>query len=155
MAYTSFRPTDNRTNTGYSVRDGKIIATDSNYCVEQLKNSRNPTVKNGRIFSAQTDTTCAVVSELLKYSHYDFSDIPELAFLGKKGNGIFKTGSGSSWNIFQPIRTSMPISSDGKKGVGKLTGKFEDREVDGGVESMVEVSHDFGTDMIFEQFISQ
>ncbi len=86
MAYTSFRPTDNRTVTSYTVRDGKILASDSNYCVEQLKNSRNPVVKDGRIFSGETDTTCAVILELSEYADYDFTDIIELQFLGKKGN---------------------------------------------------------------------
>lgn len=67
----------------------------------------------------------------------------------------FKTSTGSNWDTSKPIRTSMPISSEYGRGTGTLTGKWEEHELGGDKECMVEVSHDFGVDMIFEQFISQ
>ena len=69
---------------------------------------------------------------------------------------LFRTGAGSIWDLSKPIRTSMPISHDSAKGVGLLTGKFEDvPDGDGTIISLVEVEHDFGKDFIFESFISQ
>lgn len=64
---------------------------------------------------------------------------------------LFTTGSGSKWDTSKPIRTSMRISNP------VLTGKYEDHNLGGrgDIESMVEVDHDFGCDMIWEQFVSQ
>ncbi len=67
----------------------------------------------------------------------------------------FKTTTGSIWNTEKPIRTSMPISSKYGKGTGILTGRYETHTLSGEIQPMLEVDHDFGTDMIFEQFISQ
>ncbi len=85
MAYTAFRQTDNRTNTGYSVKGDCITATDRNYCVSYLKSDRKPVVFNNTIFNDEQDVTEKVVNELKEYAHYDFTDIPALSFLGKKG----------------------------------------------------------------------
>jgi hypothetical protein len=62
-----------------------------------------------------------------------------------------RTGSGGTWDTDKAVRTSMRISNP------KLTGKFEDHDLlgTGNIESMLEVDHDFGTDYIWEQFISQ
>jgi len=60
-----------------------------------------------------------------------------------------RTGSGGTWDTDKAVRTSMKISNP------KLTGKFQDHDLGGNIESMLEVDHDFGTDYIWEQFISQ
>ena len=85
MAHSSFRPTDARTSTTYSVKGDCIIATDRNYCVSYFKEQRKPVVFNGRIFNNEQDVTVNVIAELNEYARYDFTDIPQLAFLGKKG----------------------------------------------------------------------
>jgi hypothetical protein len=84
MAYSSFRPTDSRTSTGYSIKGNCIIATDKNYCIDYFKDHKNPVVFNGKIFNADQDVTEKVFAELNRYASYDFTDIPQLAFLGKK-----------------------------------------------------------------------
>ena len=85
MAHSSFRPTDARTSTSYSVKGYCIIATDRNYCITYLKDHRKPVVLNDRIFNDNQDVTDNVIAELNGYADYDFTDIPQLAFLGKKG----------------------------------------------------------------------
>lgn len=85
MAHSSFRPTDARTSTSYSVKGDCIIATDRNYCVSYLNEQRKPVVFNDRIFNNEQDVTENVIAELNGYASYDFTDIPQLAFLGKKG----------------------------------------------------------------------
>lgn len=65
-------------------------------------------------------------------------------------NENFKTGSGGLWSVNRPISTSLSTVSN-----PKLTGKFEDHDINGTTESMLEVDHDFGKDFIWEQFISQ
>lgn len=86
MAYTSFRTLDSRAFTDYVVNDGQIISTDRNYCVELLKAHRLPVVIGGRIYvdGEMTDRTDDVIADLAKYAEFDFTDLPELAFLGKK-----------------------------------------------------------------------
>jgi len=59
----------------------------------------------------------------------------------------FKTGSGNVWDTDRPIKTTIKVFNP------KLTGNFEDHEIDGRIESMVEVDHDYGTDFIWEQFV--
>jgi meiotically up-regulated gene 157 (Mug157) protein len=85
MAHSSFRPTDDRTVTGYSVKGDCIIASDRNYCVSYLQDQRKPVVFNNRIFNSEQDVTEKVIQELSGYASFDFTDIPKLAFLGKKG----------------------------------------------------------------------
>jgi hypothetical protein len=85
MAHSSFRPMDLRTSTGYSVEGDCIIATQRNYCVSYFNEQRKPVVFNGRIFNNERDVTDDVIAELIGYDSYDFTDIPQLAFLGKKG----------------------------------------------------------------------
>jgi hypothetical protein len=84
MAYTSFRQTDSRTCTSYSVKGDCVTASDHNYCVEYLMANRRPVVFNGRIFNDERDVTEKVIQELSRYAHWDFTDIPALSFLGKK-----------------------------------------------------------------------
>lgn len=82
-AYISFRKTDNRTATSYSVKDKKIVASDSNYCIEQFKKHHNPFIENNRIFSNGIDVTEETILEINRYAIFDFTKIPELSFIGK------------------------------------------------------------------------
>lgn len=84
MAYTAFRPTDNRTETSYKVVGDCILASDRNYCLDYFNTQRQPVIFNERIFNGDSDVTEKVVAELQRYARYDFTDIPKLAFLGKK-----------------------------------------------------------------------
>ena len=84
MAYTSFRQTDSRTCTSYMVKGDCITASDRNYCIEFFMENRKPVVFNGRIFNGEKDVTEKVIDELSRYAHWDFTDIPQLSFLGKK-----------------------------------------------------------------------
>jgi hypothetical protein len=61
----------------------------------------------------------------------------------------FTTPSGASW------RTDVPVKSSVFSGEGYLTGKYETHNNIGDCQVMVEVSHDFGSDFVFEDFILQ
>ena len=54
------------------------------YCVSYLQDQRKPVVFNNRIFNYEKDVTEKVIEELHTYAYFDFTDIPQLAFLGKK-----------------------------------------------------------------------
>lgn len=86
MAYSSFRQMDSRTETFYRVKDGHIIASDRNYCLDLFMPHRTPVVIDGRVYCDEemTDRTDDIVADLSRYSHYNFTDTPELAFLGEK-----------------------------------------------------------------------
>lgn len=61
----------------------------------------------------------------------------------------FTTQTGSKWDTEKPVKTTMKVSNP------KLTGKYEAHELGGETTVMVEVDHDFGTDMIFEEYVWQ
>jgi len=62
---------------------------------------------------------------------------------------VIKTETGGTWDLNKPVRSSL------FKGNGKLTGAIEYHTLHGEQECMIEVDHGFGTDFIFEQFLSQ
>lgn len=57
----------------------------------------------------------------------------------------------SNWDESKPVR----ILLTGFQGAGTLTGKWEEQEVCGEPRAMLEVSHSYGTDMIFEDYLAQ
>lgn len=60
-------------------------------------------------------------------------------------------GSTSNWIESKPVR----ILLTGFRGIGTLTGKWEEQNVCGEPRAMLEVSHSYGTDMIFEDYLAQ
>jgi len=62
-------------------------------------------------------------------------------------------GATSSWNENKPVRILLTGMLKGE--TGKLTGKHEEQDICGEPMLMLEVSHPFGTDMIFEDYLSQ
>lgn len=65
----------------------------------------------------------------------------------------FPNGGHSYWNDSKPVRILLTGMLQGE--VGTLTGHYEIQNVCGEPIAMLEVSHPFGTDMIFEDYLSQ
>lgn len=62
-------------------------------------------------------------------------------------------GFTSTWDESRPVRILLTGMLKGEK--GSLTGKWEEQDVCGEPMAMLEVSHPFGTDMIFEDYLTQ
>lgn len=62
-------------------------------------------------------------------------------------------GAASNWNESKPVR--ILLTGMLKDETGTLTGNWEEQIVCGEPACMLEVSHPFGTDMIFEDYLSQ
>lgn len=65
----------------------------------------------------------------------------------------FTDGSISTWNQSKPVRILLCGMLKGE--IGTLTGVYEIQDVCGEERAMLEVSHPFGNDMIFEDYLSQ
>ena len=62
-------------------------------------------------------------------------------------------GQTSNWDESKPVHFLLSGMLKGEQGT--LTGNFEEQNVCGEPVAMLEVSHPFGTDMIFEDYLSQ
>lgn len=62
-------------------------------------------------------------------------------------------GATSNWDASKPVRILLCGMLKGEQGT--LTGKWEEQSNCGDPVIMLEVSHPFGTDMIFEDYLSQ
>lgn len=62
-------------------------------------------------------------------------------------------GATSNWDESKPVRILLTGMLKGE--TGTLTGAYEEQNVCGEPMIMLEVSHPFGTDMIFEDYLSQ
>jgi hypothetical protein len=62
-------------------------------------------------------------------------------------------GSRSKWDETKPVRILLTGMLKGEQGA--LTGKWEEQDFCGEPVAMLEVSHAFGTDYIFEYYLSQ
>ena len=59
----------------------------------------------------------------------------------------------SVWNTEKPVRILLTGMLQGES--GRLTGRWEEQSVCGEPVAMLEVSHPFGTDFIYEDYLSQ
>lgn len=62
-------------------------------------------------------------------------------------------GASSSWDESKAVRILLCGMLKGE--TGKLTGRYEEHNVCGEPQLMLEVSHPFGTDFIFEDYLNQ